>query len=152
MFSSMHATRPSTLRLMGLAARTSLTLPLMGTRICAGFPSPADDFLEDEVDLNRILSPNRPATFLWRVSGHSMIETGIFDGDVVVVDRSLKPRHGQVVVANINGEVSLKLYRNDGKPSLAFANQDMPPFKLSEEENITVWGVVTWTLHKPGRQ
>lgn len=65
--------------------------PIAGTRICAGFPSRADDFLDGEIDLARILTPNRAATFLWRVAGHSLKETGIHDGDVVVVDRSRKP-------------------------------------------------------------
>lgn len=135
--------------LLGPIAPEQLLLPLIGTRICAGFPSPADDFLDGEIDLTRILAPNRAATFLWRVSGHSMRETGIHDGDVVVVDRSKKPRHGDVVVATINGEVSLKLYRNDGRPTLAFANRDMPVFFLADTAEVEVWGTVIWTLHQP---
>lgn len=127
----------------------SLVLPMVGTRICAGFPSPADDFLDEEVDLVRILTPNRAATFLWRVSGHSMVEAGIHDGDVVVVDRSARPKHGEVVVATINGEVSLKLFQNDGTPRLAFANRAMPVFALNESSDVEIWGTVTWTLHKP---
>lgn len=109
--------------------------PIAGTRICAGFPSRADDFLDGEIDLARILTPNRAATFLWRVAGHSMKETGIHDGDVVV--------------ASINGEVSLKLFRNDGRPTLSFANRDMPVFFLADTADVEVWGVVTWTLHQP---
>ena len=140
------------LHLLGPVSAFSMPLHLMGTRICAGFPSPADDFIDDEIDLTRILVANRPATFLWRVSGNSMIEAGIHDGDVVVVDRSMNPRHGEVVVASIRGEVSLKLYLNDGKPRLAFANKDMPAFAVSEEDDVTVWGVVTWTLHKPNKR
>lgn len=137
------------LELIGPIGSDSLVLPMVGTRICAGFPSPADDFLDEEVDLVRILTPNRAATFLWRVSGHSMVEAGIHDGDVVVVDRSAKPKHGEVVVATINGEVSLKLFLSDGMPRLAFANRRMPAFALNESSDVEIWGTVTWTLHKP---
>lgn len=140
------------LHLLGPVGAAPLPLNFMGTRICAGFPSPADDFIDDEIDLTRILVANRPATFLWRVSGNSMIETGIHDGDVVVVDRSMNPRHSEVVVASIRGEVSLKLYQNDGTPCLVFANRDMPAFVISEDDDVTVWGVVTWTLHKPNKR
>ena len=143
---------PHTLHFIGALGTVTLPLPMMGSRICAGFPSPADDFIDDEIDLTRILVANRPATFLWRVSGNSMIEAGIHDGDVVVVDRSMTPRHGEVVVASIRGEVSLKLYQNNGKPRLAFANKDMPAFAVSEDDDVTVWGVVTWTLHKPNKR
>lgn len=124
-------------------------MPMMGTRICAGFPSPADDFLDGELDLTRLLAPNRPATFLWRVSGHSMRDAGIFDGDVVVVDRSVKPFHGAVVVAVINGETSLKLYERGVPPRLSFANRDMPVFPMEDAAEVQIWGVVTWTLHRP---
>ena len=126
-----------------------ITLPVMGTRICAGFPSPADDFLDGELDLTRILVKNKPATFLWRVTGSSMRDVGIFDGDVVVVDRSVKPKDGVVVVAVINGETSLKLYRSGNPPSLTFANREIPAFPMDDVSQVEIWGVVTWTLHKP---
>lgn len=145
----MRHDNQTTALLLGPIAPAELLLPIAGTRICAGFPSPADDFLDGEIDLARILTPNRAATFLWRVSGHSMRDTGIHDGDVVVVDRSRKPRHGDVVVASINGEVSLKLFKNEGRPTLSFANRDMPVFFLADTADVEVWGVVTWTLHQP---
>ena len=143
----MRHVDPSALTYLGPPVAAELTLPMVATKVCAGFPSPADDFMDDEVDLQRILVPNRPATFLWRVSGHSMVEAGIHDGDVVVVDRSLGPEPGQVVVVAINGEVSLKAYRKGG--TLAFANKAMPAFAADAGDQIEVWGVVTWTLHKP---
>lgn len=143
-----HDNQPALL-LLGPIAHGEISLPIAGTRICAGFPSPADDFLDGEIDLARILTPNQAATFLWRVAGHSMRETGIHDGDVVVVDRSRKPRHGDVVVASINGEVSLKLFKYDGRPTLSFANEEMPVFFLADTADVEVWGVVTWTLHQP---
>ena len=125
-----------------------LTLPFMGAQICAGFPSPADDFLDKEIDLTSILITNRPATFLWRVNGHSVRDTGIYDGDVVVVDRSLQPKHGNVVVAVINGETSLKVFL-DNPRRLAFANREMPVFEMPDGDDVTIWGTVTWTLHRP---
>lgn len=82
----------SLLTYIGQPSDWPIVLPVMGTRICAGFPSPADDFLDGELDLTRILVKNKPATFLWRVAGTSMRDVGIFDGDVVVVDRSVNPK------------------------------------------------------------
>jgi DNA polymerase V len=78
-----------------------------------------------------------------------MKDAGIFDGDVVVVDRSVKPSDGAVVVAVINGETSLKLYKRGTPPRLSFANRDMPAFPLEDVSEVQIWGVVTWTLHKP---
>ena len=132
--------------LLGPIATGAVPLTMMVTRICAGFPSPADDFTDDELDLQRLLAPNRPSTFLWRVRGSSQVGTGIHDGDVVVVDRSMRPEEGRVVVACIDGTVSLKLYR---RGRLAFANPEMPAFAPDEAADIEIWGVVTWTLHKP---
>jgi SOS-response transcriptional repressor LexA len=80
----------------------------MGQSLCAGFPSPADNFLEGALELPRWLVLNPPATFLWRISGDSMRDAGIFDGDLACVDRSLKPAHGSVVVAAVDGEMSIK--------------------------------------------
>ena len=140
---------PTTIIFLGQFAVEAFALPMVGTRICAGFPSPADDFLDEEVDLVRILTPNRAASFLWRVSGHSMTEAGVHDGDVVVVDRSVSPKHGDVVVATIDGETSLKLYRDHGRPGLAFANRTMPVLEIGEAADVEIWGVVSWSLHRP---
>ena len=137
--------------LIGPLAIESLLLPMVGTRICAGFPSPADDFLDEEIDLATILRPN-PASFLWRVRGSSMIEAGIHDGDLIVVDRSATPKDGDVVVCTINGENSLKLFEDRGAMRLAFANSDMPAFAIDEAAEIEIWGVATWSLHKPRRR
>jgi hypothetical protein len=103
-----HDNQPAVL-LLGPIAAGQLPLPIVGTRICAGFPSPADDFLDGEIDLARILTPNRAATFLWRVAGHSMKETGIHDGDVVVVDRILEttPTIGLIFDQQVKGSHSV---------------------------------------------
>lgn len=145
------ASPDSTLIYLGGAPYLARPLPLMGTRICAGFPSPADDFLDGELDLTQLVAPNRPATFLWRVTGHSMRDVGIFDGALVVIDRSVKPFHGCAVVAVINGETSLKVYQAKPRPHLTFGNAEMPAFPMDEVASVQVWGVVTWVLHRPQR-
>jgi len=126
-----------------------LSLPVMGTRICAGFPSPADDFMDGDLDLSRYLAPNRPATFFWRVQGHSMVDAGIYNGDLVVVDRSVKPFDGCAVVAVIDGETSLKVYRTSPRPHLGFANTSFPLLVIDDAQDVAIWGVVTWTIHRP---
>lgn len=124
------------------------TLPLVLEGLCAGFPSPADDHVEEQIDLLALLMPNRPATFLWRVDGHSMRDAGIFHGDLLIVDRSLVPRHGDVVVATVNGERSLKRLWLDGpRPRLAFENAEFPAYPVPEEAEVDVWGVVRCNVH-----
>jgi DNA polymerase V len=136
----------ASLEYLGPISEAELPLPFMGTRVCAGFPSPADDFLDGELDLQRLLVPNRPATFLWRVQGDSMIEAGIHDGDIVIVDRSRTPENGEVVVATISGEVSLKVFRNG---MLHFANKTYPALEVSDYNDAHLWGVVIRSLHVP---
>lgn len=131
---------------LGPVAKGALMLPMMATRICAGFPSPADDWIEDDIDLQRLLGTNKTATFLWRVAGHSMRDVGIFDGDVVIVDRSQEPREGDAAVVFVNGEVSLKLLRGG---RFVIANAAMPIWPIHEADEIEVWGKVTHCIHVP---
>jgi len=102
----------------GVARRTKLQTPLLLCRMPAGFPSPADDFLEKRLDLNEYLVRNPPATFLVRVSGHSMKDAGIFDGDILVVDKSLQPVSGSIVVAILHGEFTVKTLKMQSKRCL----------------------------------
>jgi len=126
----------------------AVTLPLFLEGLCAGFPSPADDHIEEQIDLLALMMPNRPATFLWRVDGHSMKEAGIFHGDLLIVDRSLTPRHGDVVVATVNGERSLKRLLLDGpRPRLVFENRQFPAYPVPDEVEVDVWGVVRCNVH-----
>ncbi|MDO9428486.1 MAG: translesion error-prone DNA polymerase V autoproteolytic subunit [Methylobacterium sp.] len=119
----------------------------MGQALCAGFPSPADDFLEGALELPRWLAPNPPATFAWNISGDSMRGAGIFDRDLAVVDRSLKPGNGSVVVAAIDGEMSIKRLRVEGNVSrLAFENPDLPAFAVQEAAEGEIWGVVRFSI------
>lgn len=122
-------------------------VPFMGPSVCAGFPSPADDFIESEIELPRWLAPNPPATFLWRVAGWSVVGAGIHDGDVVIVDRSLQPVAGDVVLAIIDGVASLKRYRLDGNRAvLAFDSPDLPATPIEDIADATIWGVVITAL------
>lgn len=122
-------------------------VPLLSRPVPAGFPSPADDFIEEPIDLQRLLIKNRPATFLVRVAGDSMIEKQLFDGDLAVVDRSLKPAPGDVVVVDVDGERSFKVWRSEkGCVTLAFANPRYRPFRLPEDAEIEVWGVVSASI------
>lgn len=134
----------------GFGAKTAL--PMLFHAVSAGFPSPADDFVEDEIDLSRLLISNRPATFLVRVKGISMIEAHLFDGDLAIVDRSLTPRGGDVVVVDVDGERSFKVWRRDPDgPLLSFANDALPAFTIAAEAVVDVWGVVTGSI-SPGRR
>lgn len=122
-------------------------IPLMGTSVCAGFPSPADDYVEEALDPARLIVTNPASTFMWRVAGSSMTGAGIQDGDFVVVDRSLKPKAGDVVVAIIDGLFSVKRVRRQGaRLALDFDSPAMTPLVLDEAAEAAIWGVVTWSL------
>ena len=128
-------------------------VPLMGRPLCAGFPSPADDYVEEALDPARLIVTNPASTFMWRVVGRSMIAAGINDGDYAVVDRSLTPKADDVVVAVIDGLPSAKrvVRLRGGRLALDFANPDMGPLILDEASEALIWGVVTWSLtpHRP---
>ncbi|MCK5911039.1 MAG: translesion error-prone DNA polymerase V autoproteolytic subunit [Caulobacter sp.] len=130
-----------------------LPLPLVGFRICCGFPSPADDWIEDAIDVSRLVVTNPAATFLWRASGDCMTPT-ILDGDYLVCDRSLAPVSGDVVVAVVDGEPTVKrLTYVAGHPALSHDNPRALPFAPDAASEISIWGVVAWSLraHRPTR-
>ncbi|MGU3539946.1 LexA family protein [Methylobacterium sp. A54F] len=136
-------------RVGALAAgdRGLVHIPILGPYLCAGFPSPADDFLEGALELPRWLAPNPPATFAWNIAGDSMRGAGIFDRDLAVVDRSLNPGHGSVVVAAIGGEMSIKRMLIEGNVArLAFDNPDMPAFAVEDLAEGEIWGVVRFSI------
>lgn len=125
----------------------ALQVPLVGRTVHAGFPSPADDFIEAMVDLNQVLIKNPTATFLWRVVGDCMVDVKIFPGDVVVVDRSRSPKHRSIVLAMIGGEPTLKrLNRRGGVMVLHNENSRLPVFTVSDGTDVSIWGVVTATI------
>ena len=110
----------------------------------AGFPSPADDYLDAPIDLSRTLIQNAPATFIMTVAGNSAVDVGIFDGSLITVDRSLVPRDGDAVVVDVNGERSIKIFRlSGGRSSLAYGNRSYPDYDPGPDAEIDIFGVVT---------
>lgn len=127
---------------------TRYTLPVFLGRLPAGFPSPADDYLEGKLDLNRHLIKHPAATFFVRVSGDSMIEAGIHTGDLLVVDRSLEARNGNVIVAALDGELTVKrLFKRGKTVRLVPANTNYQPIEIQSQQEFEIWGVVTNVIH-----
>lgn len=123
-------------------------IPLSGHAVPAGFPSPAENYVEGRLDLNQLLVQNQPATFFLRVKGDSMINAGIHDGDIIVVDRSIEPVDRTVVVAVIDGELTIKrLMKRNGVAELHAENPRYAPIRFKEGQVLTIWGVVTSAVH-----
>jgi DNA polymerase V len=123
--------------------------PLYSHSVSAGFPSPADDYIEDRLDLNELLINNKPATFFLRVKGDSMLNAGIHQGDIIVVDRSLRPTHRSIVVAVVDGELTVKrLITRNGVAELHAENAKYAPICLQEGQELVIWGVVTSSVHQ----
>lgn len=126
-----------------------IRLPLFSHKVVGGFPSPADDYIQDRISLDEHLIANKDATFFVRVQGNSMIGAGIFDGDLLVVDKSIAPTCGQIVVAIIDGESTVKrLVLRDNKTILKAENRRFKDIELQEGQELQVWGVVTATVKK----
>ena len=127
---------------------TRYKLPVFLGRLPAGFPSPADDYLEGKLDLNRHLIKHPAATFFVRVTGDSMIGAGIHSGDLLVVDRSLEPADKHVVVAVLDGELTVKrLFKQHGVLRLLPENLNYQPIEITVQQSIEIWGVVTNVIH-----
>lgn len=132
-----------------LLAPPSGILTPVAAAVSAGFPSPAQDHFRGEVDLNEHLIHDKTSTFILNVAGDSMTGAGIFDGDHIIVDRSLTPRIGSVVVAIVDGELTLKkLARSRGRLILQAENPRFPSIALEGEMELVVWGVVTYNIHR----
>ena len=116
--------------------------------VTAGFPSPADDYLESKLDLNDYLIKHPSATFFVRVVGDSMVNAGIHNNDIIIVDRSIKPKHGKIIVAALDGQMTVKrLYRRDKKVILLPENKLFKPIEISDSMEIVIWGVATNVIH-----
>lgn len=134
----------------GVGGERVVHIPVLGCQVPAGFPSPADDYVEDVIDLNThlIRKGHEAATFVVRAKGFSMIGAGIHDGDEILVDRAIDPVDGMVVVAAVNGELLIKRLRiRAGKLVLVSENPHYPERIIAEGENLEIWGVATRVLH-----
>ena len=127
-----------------------LTIPFYLHKVGAGFPSPATDYIEDDIDLNSHLIKNAPATFIIRVQGKSMINVGIYDGDLLIVDKSLDPKNFSTVIANINEELVVKtLIKKKADNYLTSGSKNASDkINLTDNPEIIIWGVVTYVIHK----
>ncbi len=133
----------------GFEARTRLEVPLFTAGISAGFPSPADDFIDAKLDLNEFLIAHPAATFFVRVEGTSMIEASIHPGDILIVDKAVEAKPGSIVIAVIDGEFTVKRYHCvDGKCFLLAENPRFSPIEITEGMAAEVWGVVSYVIHK----
>jgi DNA polymerase V len=122
--------------------------PLFISEVPAGFPSPADDYIEKKLDLNKHLIRHPAATYFVKVSGDSMVEAGIRSKDLLIVDRALEPADKNVVVAVVNGELTVKRFRKiQEKVYLVPDNPDYSPLSIDENMNFEIWGVVTYVIH-----
>lgn len=118
-------------------------------RISAGFPSPADDFKETRISLDRELVKNKEATFYARVSGDSMIEAGLDDGDLLVIDRSLNPENGKIAVCLVDGEFTVKrILKEKNKLYLIPENKKYKVIEIKEENELLIWGIVEYVIKK----
>ena len=127
----------------------AIDLPLLDTGLSAGFPSPAEDYIEMKLDLNKELIKNPSSTFLGKVNGNSMMGAGIFDGDILVIDKSLEPKNDAVLVCFIDGEFTIKKVTVIGSDMyLMPENPDFKPIKINRESDFRMWGVVTFSIHK----
>jgi len=128
--------------------KTKIALPLFTCPVSAGFPSPAEDYVEGKLDLNQYLIKHPVATFFVRVTGDSMIGSGIHSGDLLIVDRSLEAKNNKVIIAVVDGELLVKRLRIQKKQIMLVAdNPDYPSLVIQEEMNFEVWGVVTNVIH-----
>lgn len=142
---SLHST--TTLEFYIPDYSTSLELPFIDVGISAGFPSPADDFIELSIDLNKQLIKNKDTTFFAKVKGHSMKNAGIFDGDLLIIDKSLEPQNNKIAICQIDGEFTVKRIKIEkGIVWLIAENEEYAPIKVTPENEFMIWGIVTASI------
>ena len=135
-------------RNISVSAQEGSGLPLLASRVEAGFPSPAEDYIDGALDLNEYLIRHPAATYFVRVGGDSMIGANIHAGDLLIIDRALEPKNGDVVIASISGELTLKrLCNRDGKLLLVAANDAYSPIEVDAEADFQIWGVCKHVIH-----
>ena len=127
-----------------------LTIPFYLHKVGAGFPSPATDYIEDDLDLNTHLISNAPATVIIRVQGKSIRDVGIYDGDLLIVDKSISPKSFSTVIANVNEELVVKTFVKEKEISYltSGSKNTIDKINLGENQEVIIWGVVTYVIHK----
>ena len=125
-------------------------IPYLLSRVSAGFPSPADDYIENNLSLSELLIRNHLSTFLMKTSGDSMVDVGINDGDILVVDRSIEPKNRDIVIAILEGNLTVKrlLFKTNGSVVLKSENIAYKDIKIPESADLEIWGVVTSAIHQ----
>tara|TARA_R110000751_G_scaffold52602_2_gene114586 strand:- start:102 stop:539 length:438 start_codon:yes stop_codon:yes gene_type:complete len=135
--------------ILGPVGGSGIELPFFSSTVSAGFPSPAQDHMEQTLSLDELLEINAPHTYLVRINGDSMIEAGINDGDLVVVNRALNEQHRDIVIAAINGEAVVKrLLKQNGQIILHAENPKFAPRYVMEGDELVIWGVVTHNIRR----
>ena len=135
------------LELFAVSTETQLALPIVSENISAGFPSPAMDFIDLTIDLNKHVIKNRDATFFGRVKGKSMKDIGIYDGDLLVIDKSIKPANDHIAVCYLDGEFTIKrIVIENSKCWLVPSNTDYQALEVQEHNDFQVWGIVTYVI------
>jgi len=141
----LHST--SQLDIYSACSTSQLEIPVVTAGIAAGFPSPAMDFIDLTIDMNRHLVKHPSATFYGRVKGHSMKDVGIFDGDLLVIDKSLEPKNDKIAVCYLDGEFTVKRIKVEkGSVWLIPANTDFQPIQVTEDNDFLIWGIVTHVI------
>lgn len=145
----MSIKKDQKLRFYKLDLESELRIPFIPDGVSAGFPSPAADFMENNIDLNKELSENPLATFYIKVKGNSMIDAGINDKDVLIVDRSIEPQDNKIAICYIDGEFTVKRIKLE-KDCLYLMpeNSNYTPIKVTEENQLIIWGIVTYVIKK----
>lgn len=129
--------------------RTTCYLPFLEAAVQAGFPSPADDYVDKKLDLNELLITHPAATFFMRVEGDSMIDAGIQSGDLLLINRALEPVQNAIVVAIVNNELTVKRVRFSGDTLYLYSeNPDFDPIEVTQETDFAIWGTVTYVIHQ----
>ena len=138
--------------ILGPAAPATIALPFFSFCVPAGFPSPAQDHLEGSISLDELMNIRAPHTYLARAGGESMIHVGIFDKDILIIDRGREAEKGEVIIAALNNEPLVKIFDRDGSQViLRSANPKFPPRYLLEHEELYVWGVVPYSIRIHGK-
>ena len=142
---NLHTTKSFEFYIPDYASK--VVLPFFDTGISAGFPSPADDYIELTIDLNRELIKNKDSTYFARVKGHSMKNAGIYDGDLLVIDKSLEPTNNKIAVCQIDGEFTIKRIKIEKDIVWLIAeNEDYKPIMVTPENDFMVWGIVIHSI------